>query len=177
MKTVYGKNGESLDEKLSRPETKEHVSKKENDSILMPDDRLSPEQQAGLWYERCNKYLMRLNFDKLSQCLNFWGVNENLPMFMAKKSMLLHLMGEKKQSTTLIEQALQIIRLQQKQSEVELNLISQESYILILWRAINIANLSWLEMGRYQRPEDIHEVVDKRLNQHKIYKVESMERD
>ena len=138
----------------------------EPEIILLPNANLSKENQAKLWYERCNQALMRLDFENLTECLNQWELIDDLPLFMAKKAMLWHLIGETKQATKLIEQSLEKVCLLQKQSRKDVTYLSLESYILILRQTIQNANLGFT---KFEKRQEIWREINNRLRNLKIY--------
>ncbi len=103
---------------------------------------LSPDNYARFLYERCLNELFLLNISQLKRRLKEWIPNDTLPYWEAKRAGLLAEVGYIDEAKATLEKSLSVIRKQLNLSPVSNNyeLVSQESYIMLLYRYINNVN-------------------------------------
>lgn len=94
------------------------------------------EWQARWHYERCLFFLMRLDQEKVLEVINEWPMNPELAFWDVKRASILSELGELDEAETITREALSRIRSQQRPYEEDYRLFSQESYAMVLLKAI-----------------------------------------
>lgn len=104
-------------------------------------ENLSEDNQARFYYESVLKSLFDLDIAKLNQQLSNWTIADSLPFWQAKKAGLLAEVGYLEEASVILKNSLATVRRMLSRAPVESNytLVSQESYIMIHIKAVELA--------------------------------------
>ncbi|MDQ8206963.1 SIR2 family protein [Coraliomargarita sp. SDUM461003] len=102
---------------------------------------LSAYQQASVYYERALFALFSIDIPELRKRIAEWPVNESLPHMEAKRAMLLAEIGEVNEAASILSNSLEQIRskLNLKPVSNDYSLVSQESYVMLLYKFVKDA--------------------------------------
>jgi len=103
-------------------------------SVLNPTIVSENSQWLAEWYyEKCMYHLTDMDLEQLSQTLDQWPVNMNLPFYEAKRAGLLGELGDFHQAECVAEQALNIIRAEINLNPVTDNYTHLSKEGLVMW--------------------------------------------
>lgn len=99
------------------------------------------EWKARWYYERCLFTLITFDQNELRNMLNEWPATNDLPFWEIKRASILAEMGELKEAEKIAEEALNRIRLMVRTDQIDISVLSQEGWSMVLLKAIKDNNL------------------------------------
>ena len=119
-----------------------------NECLLKLWNRLSAPQQANVYYDRALFALFNVDMPLLRNQINEWPINESLPFMEAKRAMLFAEIGNIKEALIILSSALEQIRskLNLKPISNNYSLVSQESYVMLLYKYVKDAGIFYTHL-------------------------------
>ncbi|WP_095021692.1 SIR2 family NAD-dependent protein deacylase [Bacillus thuringiensis] len=110
----------------------------------------SPEWTSRWYYEKALFNLFKLDQEGIQRVFKEWPRNKNFPFWQVKRASILAELGEMREAERECEEALEDIRIRLQANRVDISLLSQEGWTMVLLRSIK--NNAWLEndFGEYR---------------------------
>lgn len=134
----------------------------------------SPEWTSRWYYEKALFNLFKLDQEGIQRVFKEWPRNKNLPFWQVKRASILAELGEMIEAERECEEALEDIRIRLQANRVDVSLLSQEGWTMVLLRSIkNNGGLEndfgeyrdrWTKLSQYKcNPFQEMEVMDSLL--------------